>query len=146
MLGEISHVLDSPIVLGQDVPEDNVSNKSYHIPPIASSSIVPSTLLVESNKENGLILYDSKLSLETCLVEIEEDPIVNVDPVPVPTPLFDFAGIAWLMTVHGQQAVHSLGPPKSLYHPYSMYCAIGKQSTTHRPGHHYLCQKTQRGE
>jgi len=131
VLGEITHVLDIPIILGQDVPKDNVSDGSYHTPPIASLSTVPSTLLVESDKENGLVLYNSKLSLETRLVEIEEDPMENVDPVPVLVPVFDFARIARLMTVCGQRTVHSLGPPKSLYHPYSMCCAIGKQSTTH---------------
>ena len=101
---------------------------------------------MESDKENGLVLYGSKSSLETHLVEMDEGPMENIDPVPVPVPVFDFAGIAQLMTVRGQRAVRSLGPPKSLYHPYSTCCAIGKQSTTHRPSHHCLRLKTQRGE
>jgi len=102
VLGKISHVLDSPIVLGQDVPKDNISNNSYHTPPVASLSIAPSSSLVESNRENGLVLYNLKLSLETCLVEIDEDPMENINPVPVPVPVFDFARIARLMTVCGQ--------------------------------------------
>jgi len=102
VLGKISQVLDSPIVLGQDVPEDNVSDNSYHTPPIASLSIAPSSLLVESDKENGLVFCNSKSPLETCLVEIDEDSMENIDPVPVPAPVFDFARIARLMTVCGQ--------------------------------------------
>jgi len=41
VLCEITHVLDSPIVLGQDVPEDNISDNSYHTPPIIASFITP---------------------------------------------------------------------------------------------------------
>src|SRR5882762_2730732 len=127
VLGEIS-VLDSPIILGQDVLEDNVSDDSYHTPPIASSSMVPSSS-TESDKENSMVLYDSKVSMESRLVEVEEEFLENVEPVVVPAPVLDTAGVARLIAVRHQRAVRSQGPPKSSYHPYAFCFAIGERSS-----------------
>ena len=52
-LEEIPSVLNSPLVLGGDVNDGATSNNSYHTPPLASSSISPSSSsVIESDKEN----------------------------------------------------------------------------------------------
>jgi len=144
VLEEIPSVLDSPLVLGGDINDGNISNNSYHTPPLASSSIPPlSSSVVESDKKNLVVLYDSR---ESRLVEIVEDPIENVVSVPVHELSLDFAGISHLIAVHGQRTSHSQGCPKSSFHPYAFCCRLGHQSSTHRPGSLCLHSKTEGGE
>ena len=89
VLGEISPTLGSLIVLGTDLDMGNSSDKSFHSSSaINTSTMVPSSSLL--TKENKLILYDSNSS---CLVEIVEDPMENIDHIPVPVPHLDVEGI-----------------------------------------------------
>jgi hypothetical protein len=129
-LREISPVLDSPFILGSPLPEARSSNESFHSSSgFESSTNVPSSS--SSTKENDLVIYDSATSR---LVEIVEDPVENVDPIPVPPPVLDVEGMRRLITVRGQRAVRSAGRPKSSFHPYARCCAIGDRSSTHRAG------------
>jgi len=101
-LQEISPLLGSPLELGPEVPKDSGSDTSYHMPLIASSSAPSSTSpIVESNKENVMVLYDSRQSL----VKIVDRPIENIVPLPVQEPCLDFAGISRLIVVRGQPLV-----------------------------------------
>jgi len=128
-LQEISPVLGSPLELGPEVPEDSSSDTSYHTPPIASSSAPSSASpIVESNKENVMVLYDYRQPL----VEIVDCPIENIVPLPVQEPCLDFAGISRLIVVRGQRATRSQGRPKSSFHPYASCCRIGRRSSSHR--------------
>ena len=143
VLEEVSPVLDSPIVLGQEVLEDNASNDSYHTPPVASSFVGPSSSPPVSDQDNLMVLYDSRVSH---LEEIQDDaPKENVEPVAVPSPILDMAGLSRLIAVRGQRAVRSLGPPKS-FHPYAFCCDIGERSSTHRPGRFCLRLKASKRE
>jgi len=130
-LQEISPLLGSPLELGPEVPKDSGSNTSYHTPPITSSSIPSSASpIVESNKENVMVLYDSRQPL----VEIIDRPIENIVPLLVQEPCLDFAGISRLIAVRGQRATRSQGHPKSSFHPYASCCRIGQHSSSHRSG------------
>jgi len=76
----VSPVLGSPLELGHEVPEDSGSDTSYHTPPIASSSAPSSSSpIIESDKENVMVLYNSRKPL----VEIVDHPIENIVPLPV---------------------------------------------------------------
>jgi len=119
-LREVSPVLGSPLVLGQEFPKESSSDHFYHTPPVTSSSVPSSSPVVKSNKENIMVLYDSRKSL----VEIVNSPKENVMLLLIPEPTLDFAGISWLIAVHGQCAVHSQGRPKSLFHPYTTCCHL----------------------
>ena len=68
-----------------------------------------------SNKENVVV--------ESVLKEIKEEDME--EPLQIPVPKLDSAGIKGLMAVHGQRARRTQGPPKSPYHPYARCCAIG---------------------
>ena len=116
------------------VEEDNTSDDSYHTPPLAGSSVpsIPLSIVEDSNQENlpnPGIGYISRLPLS----DITDGLMENLEPIPVPTPVLDSAGIAQLVAVCGQRAVRTLGRPKS-YHPYSRCCTIGRHSSTHRAG------------
>jgi len=127
-LREVSPVLGSPLNLGQEIPEESASDDSYHTPPVASSSIPSSSsLVVESNKENLMVLYNSHKPL----VEIVDSPVENVVPLPVQEPSLDFASISWLIVVCGQRAIHSQGHPKPSFHPYALCCHPGRRSSSH---------------
>jgi len=118
-----------PLELGREVPEDSTSDMSYHMTPFASSSVPTSLLpIVESNKENMMILYDSCKSL----VEIVDSPVENVVPLPVAELSLDFAGISWLIAIRGQRAICSQGRPKLSFHPYASCCCLGQHSSTHQ--------------
>lgn len=95
VLGEVSPVLGSPLILSHDINSGTISDNSYHTPTVTSSSILSSSSPVNSNKENMVVLYDS---WESHLVEINEDSVKNVSPVPVPAPSLDMAGISQLIT------------------------------------------------
>ena len=78
-LREVSPVLGSPLELGHKVPEDSGSDTSYHTPLVASSSVLSSSSpIVESNKENMMVLYDSRKPL----VKIVDSLIENMTPLP----------------------------------------------------------------
>jgi len=125
VLGEVS-VLGSPLVLGWEVPKDTGSNNSYHTPPIASSSIGPSSSLANANKENTLIIYDSCALL---LQKIKDEPIEEAQPLPVLALLLDFTSVSHLVAVCGQCAIRCQGCPHSTFHPYAFCYSIGAQST-----------------
>jgi len=130
-LQDVSPVLGSPLDLGREIPEETDSDNSFFTPPIASSSVPSSSSpIVVSDKENVMVLYDSRKPL----VEIVDRPIENVVPLPVREPCLDFAGISQLIAVHGQWATHSQGRPKSSFHPYASCCRIGRRSSSHRSG------------
>jgi len=98
VLGKIS-VLDSPLVLDREVPEDTGSNDSYHTPLVAGSSIVSSSSPSNVNKENVLIIYDSCISL---LKRIEDKLVENIQALPTLPPVLDFSSVSCLVMVHGQ--------------------------------------------
>ena len=130
-LQDVSPVLGSPLDLGREIPEETDSNNSYHTPPIASSSVPSSSSpIIESNKENVMVLYDSCKPL----VEIVDRLIENSVPLPVREPCLDFAGISRLIAVRGQRAICSQGRPKSSFHPYASCCRVGRRSSSHRSG------------
>jgi len=121
-LQDVSPVLGSPLDLGCEIPEETDSNNSYHTPPIASSSVpLSSSPIIESNKENVMVLYDSHKSL----VEIVDSPVENIVPLLVQEPRLDFSGISRLIAVRGQHAIRSQGRPKSSFYPYASCCRIG---------------------
>jgi len=129
-----SSLVGSPLVLGHQVDEGNISDNSYHTPPLAGSSVpsIPSSIVEDSNPENSPnvgIGYIPRVPLSN----ITDGLVENSEPIPVPTPVLDRAGIDRLITVCGQQAVCTLGHLKS-YHPYPRCCIIGRQSSTHRAG------------
>jgi len=125
----VPSLLGSPLVLDRPLEEDNNSDDSYHTPPIASSSIPSqSSLADESDKENVLsfgISYDPKI----ILVPIGEAPPENTVAIPVRETTLNINGLECLIAVCGQHAVHTLGWPKSSFHPY--LCPIGVWSSTH---------------
>ena len=129
-----SSLVGSPLVLGCQVDEGNASDDSYHTPPLASSSVpsIPSSIMEDSDQENLSnvgIGYIPRVPLS----DITDGLLENSEPIPVPAPMLDRAGIDRLIVVRGQRAVRTLGRPKS-YHPYPRCCAIGRQSSTHRAG------------
>ena len=128
-------LLDSPITLGHDIDEESSGDDSYRTPPMAGSSMPPVSSSPSSSEEQALILYDSR---DSALIKIHKEIVENYRPVPVPSPRLDVAGIARLIAVRGQRAVHTLGRPKSTFHPYTC-CSIGERSSTHRPGR--LCSR-----
>ena len=142
ILEEIPSVLDSPLVLGDEVNDRTASDDSYHMPPVAGSSQSPSSV-TKSDKENVMVLYDS---WESRLVEIMNDPSKNVMPIPVREPSLDFSGISRLIAVCGQCAVRTLGRPKLTFHPYTFCCRLGRRSSTHRPSSLCIHPKTEVGE
>jgi len=73
VLEEISSILDSPLVLGEDINNGVVSDDSYHTPPIASSSLPPSSL-AKSDKENLVVLYNSQ---ESCCHELKCSLVIS---------------------------------------------------------------------
>jgi len=114
VLGEVS-VLDSPLVLGLKVPKDTGSDDSYHTPPIASSSIGPSSSLANANKENALIIYNSRASL---LQKIEDKPIKNAQPLPVPAPVLDSTSVSRFLFGCGMWSTcHLLSGSSSIHLP-----------------------------
>jgi len=130
-LQDMSLVLGSPLDLGREIPEETNSDNSFFTPPIASSSVPSSSSpIVVSNKENVMVLYDSRKPL----VEIIDCPIENVVLLLVREPCLDFAGISWLIAVRGQRATRSQDRPKSSFHPYASCCCIGRRSSSHRSG------------
>ena len=135
-LEEVSPTLGSPLVLGQAMDEDHHSDDSYHTPPLTSPSAPASSSPSKSDKENVEITPSG-------LVEIVEGSSDYDVPLPVPAPVLDLACFNHLIVVHGQRAVHKLGPPKLVYHPYSCCCTIGAHSSTHKPGAH--CSRQQLG-
>jgi len=79
-LQDVSPVLGSPLDLGHEIPEETDSDNSFFTPPIASSSVPSSSSpIVVSDKENIMVLYDSRKPL----AEIVDCPIENVVPLPV---------------------------------------------------------------
>ena len=114
-----SSILGSPLVLDRPLVG---SDESYCIPPIASSEASSSSS--GSNKENVVV--------ESLLKEIKEEDME--EPLHVPAPKLDLAGIKRLMAVRGQWARRTQGPPKSSYHPYARCCAIGDRVPSHQPG------------
>jgi len=129
-----SSLLGSPLVLDRWVEEDNASDDLYHMPPLAGSSIpsMPSSIVEDSDQENfpnAGVGYISRLPLSN----ITDGLLENSEPIPVPMPMLDRAGIDRLVAVHGQHAVRTLGHPKS-YHPYPRCCPIGHHSSTHCAG------------
>ena len=112
-------ILGSPLVLDRPLAG---SDKSYRTPPIASSEASSSSS--GSNKENVVV--------DSLLQEIKEEEME--EPLQLPTPRLDVAGIKRLMAVRGQRAVRSQGAPKSSFHPHARCCAIGDRVPTHRPG------------
>ena len=131
VLGEVTSLLGSPLVLDRDVEERTASDSSYHTPPTASSYLDPSSSSGQSDQENLVVLYDSNLSSR--LVEVDEDPAENDTCIPVPQPSIDVDGIQRLMAVRGQRAKRSQGRPNSAFHPYNFACRLGSRSSTHRP-------------
>ena len=129
-----SSLLGSPLVLDRRSEEDNASNDSYHTPPLAGSSVlsIPSSIVEDSKQEN---LPNAGVGYISCvpLSDISNGLVENFEPIPVPAPVLDRAGIDRLVTVRGQRAVCTLGRPKS-YHPYPRCCTIGRHSSTHRAG------------
>ena len=127
---EVSSILGSPLISDCSLEEDNTSNNSYHTPPFASSSAPSqSSPINESDKENSPIFsigYDPRITL----VPIGEAPPENAVAVLVREPSLNTSGLECLIAVHGQQAVCTLGCPKSSFHPY--LCPIGVWSSTHR--------------
>jgi len=115
-LVDVSSILGSPLILDQ---EGSHSDDSYYTPPTVGLLGHPSSSspIVNSNKENQLVIYDSRQSL---LVPIEDE----VAPLPVREPSLDFDGISWLIMVRGQRAVRSKGHPRSSFHPYSSCCRL----------------------
>jgi len=111
-----SSVLGSPLVLDHPLVS---SDESYRTPPIVPSEASSSSS--GSNKENVVV--------ESLLKEIKEEDME--EPLHVPAPKLDFAGIKCLMAVRGQRARCTQGPPKSPYHPYACCCAIGDQVPSH---------------
>ena len=124
-LGEVESFMDSPLIRGARVDED--SDGSFHTPSYAGASLPShsSSSVVESDKEN---------KEPSGLVEIVEDPMENVIPIPVPVPTLNIAELNKLIAVRGQRAYRSAGPPKRKFHPYSHCCALGGRSSTHRKG------------
>ena len=133
VLGEIPSVLDSLFEFNSFLPKAQFSVESFHS---TSESAIKAPLSSFLSKENNLVIYNSNTSH---LIEIVEEPIENVMPIPVPPPVLDTDSIAQLLLVRNQHAVHSKGPPKSSFHPYTCCCAIGVRSSTHRAG--LLCSR-----
>jgi len=127
---EVSPILGSPLVLDCSLEEGNTSDDSYHTPPFASLSVPPqSSPINKSDKENSPafgIGYDPR----TVLVPIGDAPPENTIPIPICEPTLNLSGLERFIVVHGQQAICSLGRPKSSFHPY--LCPIGVRSSTHR--------------
>ena len=132
-LQEVSPILGSPLNFGRDIPEESSSDDSYRTPPIAGSSSSPLAPSSNINKENSMVLYNSRISL----VKITDSPVENVVPVPVQELSLDFAGISRLIAVRGQRAIRSQGHPKLSFHPYTSCCRIGQRFSSHRSGN--LC-------
>ena len=132
-------LLGSPITLGRDIEEGSSSDDSYRTPPLAGSSIPPTSSSSGSSEEQALVLAPSVYdSCDSALIEIHEEIVANHHPVPIPSPCLDMAGIARLIAVRGQRAVHTLGRPKLSFHPYAC-CSIGERCSTHGPSR--LCSR-----
>jgi len=129
-----SSLVGSPLEFGHQVDEGNVSDDSYHTPPLAGSSVpsIPSLIVEDSEQKNS---SNVGIGYIPCvpLSDITDGLVENSGPIPVPAPVLDRAGINRLIAVRGQRAVRTLGRLKS-YHPYPRCCAIGCQSSTHRAG------------
>ena len=131
--GDTSSLLGSPLDLNHPLMDDYDSANSYHTPPLAGSSIpsLPSSSVANSNKENVNPGLGCKFPLH--LIEILEDPLENVEAIPIPALVLDVDSICCLFTVRGQRAVRTLGRPKT-YHPYTNCCSVGCRSSTHHAG------------
>ena len=77
-----------------DHEEDNASDDLYHTPPLAGSSVpsIPSSLVEDSDQENS---PNAGVGYIPCLPlsDITDGLVENSEPIPVPAPILDRAGI-----------------------------------------------------
>lgn len=121
----MEEILGSPLVLDHPMDEDRSKSDLFFTPSMGSSSLPPAPSPALSDPYNT-----SQFGIGFILKRIEEAPAENKKPIPIHLPSAEASGLNALVVVCGQCAVHTLGCPKSTYHPYSFECcALGVQSS-----------------
>jgi len=114
--GRAEESLGSPLFLDHPMEEDQSDSNAFFSPSLVQQSLPSALSPTPSDLHNT-----SHFGLSWTMKKIEEGPSEKEEPilVRVHESSVEAVELKALVVVHGQHAIHTLGRPKSAFHPYS---------------------------